>query len=132
MACVSELESAHEIIVKAEFPDDILGRSGDSGDVIEWKCCYWKLWDAECLITRRNPCEAIDPRDVGIEDSYLVSLGHPTPCIPLLRTTEECLDYGGRKGYILTKNFRPVERYAYWIMFVFLWYMATLYGFSLL
>ena len=104
VASISELESPHEIIVKAEFPDNILCLTGDSDKPIEWRYYYWKLWDAECLVGRFPPAEAIDPRDAGIDDLFLDSLGDPTSCLPLLRKTEEVFNNGGRKGYTLTQD----------------------------
>ena len=105
-ACVSDLETrpAHEIIVKVAFPDDILARTGDSSDAIRWKCYYWKMWDAESLVTGIEPAEAMDSTDSGIDESFLDSLAHPTSCLPWLRMTEEAFDHSGRKGYTLTNE----------------------------
>ena len=100
-ACVSELEIPHQLIIKAEFPDDILTRTGSSGDVIVWKFYHWKLWDAESLVTGAEPAEAVRPTKAGIEDHLLQSLAHPTSCLPFLRMTEEAFDSGGRQGYTL-------------------------------
>ncbi len=99
-ACVSVLESPHELFVQASFPDDILSRSGETDDVIEWQCCCWTLWDAESLITSSQPVEAVDPTSVGIDPFLLESLAHPTSCIPLLQKTVQHFP----KGFTLTAD----------------------------
>lgn len=99
-SCVSELESPHELFVQASFPDDILNRTGETGDVINWQCRCWKLWDVESLFTDSQPAEAVDPASVGIEPNLLASLAHPTSCIPLLQKTAKYFP----KGYTLTAD----------------------------
>jgi len=103
-ACVSELESPHTLILKAEFPDDILDRSGTTGEVIEWRVFQWKLWDAESLVTHSQPAEAVHPTNAGITPEFLNSLAHPKSCLPLLRTTQKVFDSGKRKGYQLSSE----------------------------
>lgn len=103
-ACVSVLEcdSPHTLIVKAEFPDDILSRDGTSGQVIEWRVFQWKLWDAESLLTNRHPpAEAVHPAVAGIDPEFLESLADPSSCLKMLRETEDTFDSGTRKGYEL-------------------------------
>src|SRR5687767_13125324 len=71
--CVSTLESPYQMIVKVSFPDDILSRDGTTGILIRWHCYHWKLWDAESLITGRQPAEAIHPTNAGIDLTFLGS-----------------------------------------------------------
>lgn len=99
-SCVSVLESPHELFVQASFPDDILDRTGETGDVIKWQCCCWKLWDVESLFTDSQPAEAVDPASVGIQPHLLASLAHPTSCIPLLQKAAKYFP----KGYTLTAD----------------------------
>ena len=102
-ACVSEIERPSWLIVKAEFPDDILIREGTSDTVIEWRIFYWKLWDAESLVGENRPAEAVRLTDAGIGTDFLDSLAHPTSCLPMLRQTEVLFssDNGRYKGYEL-------------------------------
>lgn len=102
--CVSKIETEWQLIIKAEFPDDIRARTGTSGDLIIWKYYHWKIWDAESLVTGAKPAEAVDPTNAGIEDHFLESLAHPTSCLPLLRLAEERFDSGDRKGYTLSSE----------------------------
>lgn len=99
--CVSELEVPHVLIVKAEFPDDILTRDGSTGDVVTWRKYYWKLWDAESYVTGCQPAEAVDSTNAGIDTNFLDSLAHPTSCLPMLRKTEHAFSSGTQKGYQL-------------------------------
>ena len=99
-ACVSDLESPTEIIVKAEFPDNILERTYDSGEGIKWTCCYWKLWDAEFLLTGIEPAEAVCLMDAGIDELFFDALADPTSCIPFLRKVEGVFP----KGYSLSSE----------------------------
>ncbi len=88
-ACVSKLERSYQLIVKAEFPDDILERNGSSNEVIEWRSYYWKLYDAQSLVTDRDPpAEAIHIDKAGINTQFLDSLAHPKSCLPMLRATQ--------------------------------------------
>lgn len=109
--CVSTLESPHQLIVKVSFPGDLLSRDGTTGKVIQWRFYYWKLWDAESLVTGLRPAEAVHPINAGIDHASIDSLAHPTSCLPLLRTTKDALDSGYRKGYELdAKTAKDIER----------------------
>lgn len=101
--CVSELEAEpeHELIVKVEFPDDILTRDGSTGDVVTWRQYFWKIWDAESYVTRSRPAEAVNATNAGIDTDFLRLLAHPTSCLPWLRKTEQAFASGAQKGYQL-------------------------------
>ncbi|WP_417389829.1 hypothetical protein [Gimesia sp.] len=73
-ACLSELESKHNHLIKAEFPSDILSLNGLSGGLINWKYFSWKRWDYESLETGLEPAEAVPIKDAGIDIQYLYSL----------------------------------------------------------
>jgi len=104
LECISELESSHVFIVKAELPDDILSRDGSSGEVIEWRVYQWKFWDVESLVENRLPTEAIRLIDAGITSEFIESLADPVSCLPMLRDTEDLLDSEERKGYELNSE----------------------------
>ena len=93
-SCVSELERPYWLIVKAELPDDIFVRNGNSWEVIEWRVYFWKLWDAESLVNDSQPAEAIRLADAGVNAQFLNSLAHPTSCLPMLRETQKVFGEG--------------------------------------
>ena len=107
-ACISELESLdirdsqNTLIVKAEFPDDILMRTGTTDEPLHWRLFQWKLWDAETLVTNSQPAESVHLANARITTDFLDSLAHPTSCLPMLRKTEKVFEMGRSKGYQLT------------------------------
>ena len=101
-ACLSEIEWSHAFFVKAAaIPDDVLIRDGTSDAVIKWVVFYWKLYDAESLVTDHRPSEAVRLATAEISTDFLDSLAHPTSCLPMLRKTEDLFNANGRKGYEL-------------------------------
>ena len=103
-ACVSELERPTEIIVKAEFPDDISSETIEESDfhTIDWRAYCWKTYDVECLFKSTQPAEAVSLGDAGIEEEYLESLADPISCIPSLKDTVEIYqNESGYNGYTL-------------------------------
>lgn len=107
-ACISELEnldirnSQNKLIIKVELPDDILARTGTTGEPLQWRIFYWKLWDAETLVTHSLPAESVHLTNAGITSHFLDSLAHPTSCLAMLHKTEKVFKTGKRKEYELT------------------------------
>ena len=99
--CVAQLEQSHELLLKAEFPADILERDGSSEEVIRWRAYCWKLWDVHSLIGDRHlPAEAIQISEAGVDFHFIGSLAHPISCLPMLRKTQEVFP----QGYTLTQE----------------------------
>ena len=87
-ACVSEIEWSYGLFVKlTEIPDSVPRLDGTSDAVIQWRVFYWKLGDAESLVTDSRPAEAVPLMDAGISTNFLESLAHPISCLPMLRQT---------------------------------------------
>ena len=90
--CLSQLERPYWLFVKAEIPDDIVTRDGTSNTNIKWRVFYWKLWDAESLVTHSKPAEAVHLADAGIDIDFLDGLAHPTSCLSMLHQTQILLE----------------------------------------
>lgn len=88
--CVSNIERlSYHFMIKAVFPENIMDLDGTSDELIEWHFFSWKVWDAETLITHRNPAEAVPLIKAGIEADFIDTLAHPSSCLPILRETEK-------------------------------------------
>lgn len=98
--CLSSLESPLTILVKCEFPGNILNRRGTTGDVIEW-CRYgWKTYDVQCLLQPDVlPGEAMSLEKAEIDGDLLARLAERASCIEILDKSEEFLEDCGMKGY---------------------------------
>ena len=105
-SCLSEIEWSYALFVKAEFPDDVLEAKGTSDVVIKWRVFYWKLWDAESLVTDHRPAEAVCLTNAGIRTDFVNSVAHSTSCLPMLRVTEDLFESadGTKKGYQLNSE----------------------------
>lgn len=98
--CISSMEGASSIRLKCVFPDDILDRKGTSNDLLEWKEYYWRLYDVECMVSKRYPHEAVTFKEAGISQSYVDQIVNRTSCIPLLRHVE-IMESDWKHGYRL-------------------------------
>lgn len=92
--CLSSFESIHNIIIKAEFPDELNKMNGTSGELVEWCYYHWNVWDVMYFIEGKKPCEAVPIADVGISFWYLESLQKEISCISLLNDLKKNIDYG--------------------------------------
>ena len=80
--------------------------TAQSGALIKWHVFYWKLWDAESLVTDQRPAEAVRLANSGIDITVLDSLAHPTSCLPMLRQTQTLFtsERGMYQGYKLNEQ----------------------------
>ena len=107
--CLSTLENPHEFLVKAKFPSDILEKSGQTDDLVEWYSWGWKTWDVESLVVHKElPSEAIALVEAHISRSSLELLAGPSSCIPLLEECERNLTNGSYKGYRFSNHVRQL------------------------
>jgi len=106
-ACISSVEPRSEtFFIKAIFPDDILDCDGTSDEVIEWRCYYWKIYDALKIIDSsiEKPAEALSLTDAGIDSDRLDELASAESCIPYIQDTEGSLAEGYNENRRLTRE----------------------------
>jgi hypothetical protein len=106
--CVSLIEASHQLILRADFPDDLLERDGTSGAGVEWSYWHWKAWDVEYLFKQGQPAEAIPIEEAGITRKFLESIADQKSCIPFLEDVEILFEEGSRKGYTLNNHNRKL------------------------
>jgi hypothetical protein len=104
--CISLIEASYQLILRADFPGDLLARDGTSGDGIEWSYWYWKAWDVEYLFKQGQPAEAIPIEEAGITRTFLETIVDQRSCIPDLEDIQVLLEQGSRKGYTLDNHTR--------------------------
>lgn len=98
-ACVSVLESSHEIILRADVDDNIINCLGETNEVIKWQYYYYKPWDVEYLITKEKPAEAVLLKEIGIDDDYINRLSKRISCIEFLKNAEILFKNPHNNGY---------------------------------
>lgn len=107
--CISSLERYQwtpTLFIKAVLPDNILDYDGTSDETIEWRCYYWKIYDALKIIDSsiEEPAEALPLTDAGIDRDWLETLASTESCIPSLQDTEENLGEGYNENRKLTRE----------------------------
>jgi 5-methylcytosine-specific restriction enzyme A len=104
--CISTLEASHQLMIRIDFPDNVLEHDGTSGNLVKWFCWYWKAWDVEYLFKDGQPAEAVPIQEAGIITELLDSIAEPRSCISFLEDVEILFTEGSRKGYTLERDMR--------------------------
>ncbi len=104
--CISSLEASHQLMIRVDFPDNVLEYDGTSGNLVEWFFWYWKAWDVEYLFKDGQPAESVPIQEAGMTTVLLDSIAEPRSCIPFLEDVEILFNEGTRKGYTLESELR--------------------------